>query len=199
LVRLKIALEGLGAEVARAEESAVERGAVERAAVAAVLREGIDGTEVLLIERAAHPDDPWSGHMALPGGRMDRSDTDLHATATRETLEEVGLDLQTHAQLVGALPVVDTRVHGLDHAVVIAPFVFVLQGDPSMRAGPEVAALLWAPIGPLVSGALDTQVTVERRGVPLTLPGWMVSGRVVWGLTYRMLEGLFRAAGWIGR
>jgi 8-oxo-dGTP pyrophosphatase MutT (NUDIX family) len=195
---LKSALEGLGTDAARAEESALQRGAVERAAVAAVLRQRIDGAEVLLIERAAHPDDPWSGHMALPGGRMDRSDADLHATATRETLEEVGLDLHSHAELIGALPVVDTRVHGLDHALLIAPYVFVLRGDPSMRAGPEVAALLWTPIGPLVSGTLDTRVTLERRGVPVTLPGWTVSGRVVWGLTHRMLEGLFRAAGWIG-
>jgi 8-oxo-dGTP pyrophosphatase MutT (NUDIX family) len=135
--------------------------------------------------------------MALPGGRMDPHDADLRATATRETLEEIGLDLTVHATLVGALPMIDTRLHGLEHALAIAPFVFAVSGDPAIHAGPEVADVLWAPVSELVSGSVDTQVRFERAGVELELPGWKVQGRVVWGLTYRMLSTLFRAAGWL--
>ena len=74
-----------------------------RAAVAAVLRPGSNGPEVLLIRRAEHPNDPWSGHMAFPGGREDPCDADLFGTAVRETLEEVALDLTTNAALLGTL------------------------------------------------------------------------------------------------
>ena len=36
-----------------------------------VLANQPDGPSVLFIERARHPGDPWSGHMAFPGGRVD--------------------------------------------------------------------------------------------------------------------------------
>ena len=36
--------------------------------------------ELLLIRRAEHPLDPWSGHIALPGGRRDPGDPDRLAT-----------------------------------------------------------------------------------------------------------------------
>lgn len=200
LDRLKAALDRLAAEGAP-DASGPNDHAPARAAVAAVLRGAASrsGAEILLIERATHPHDPWSGHMALPGGRMDPSDTDLLATATRETLEEIGLDLRAHATVVGALPIVDTRRQGLEQALSIAPFVFGVSGEPPIQAGPEVADVFWTPVEPLVSGALDTRVRFQHGGVELSLPGWNVEGRVVWGLTYRMLHALFRAAGWLER
>src|SRR5258706_15931093 len=42
-----------------------------RAAVALILRDGPQGIEVLFIRRAEHPQDPWSGQMAFPGGRAE--------------------------------------------------------------------------------------------------------------------------------
>src|SRR6185295_3323821 len=65
----------------------------DRAAVAAILRESATDLEALLIRRAEREDDPWSGHMAFPGGRRGAADRDIEETARRETLEEIGLDL----------------------------------------------------------------------------------------------------------
>ena len=73
------------------------------AAVSMTLRDGPDGPEVFLIRRSEHPDDPWSGHMAFPGGRKDDIDETLLATAHRETLEEVGLSLIEDADALGRL------------------------------------------------------------------------------------------------
>src|SRR5574341_145553 len=65
-----------------------------RAAVAVVLRDGNPAIEILFIRRAEHPDDPWSGQMAFPGGRAEPGETDLLETAIRETAEEIGIDLR---------------------------------------------------------------------------------------------------------
>mgnify|MGYP006305808619 CR=1 FL=1 len=66
-----------------------------RAAVAATMRfdEAGDGCELLFILRAKQEGDPWSGHMAFPGGRMEPDDADELAAARREAREEVALDL----------------------------------------------------------------------------------------------------------
>src|SRR5690625_6874508 len=59
-----------------------------RAAVAMALREQAGSLSVLMIERASRVGDPWSGHMAFPGGMMERTDRDSLTTARRETAEE---------------------------------------------------------------------------------------------------------------
>ena len=77
----------------------MEEADLPRAAVAAVFCAGDHGTELLLIRRAEDERDPWSGHIALPGGRMDPDDRDLRATAIRETREELGFELEGDAFL----------------------------------------------------------------------------------------------------
>ena len=72
------------------------------AAVAAVMREGDLGVEMLFIERARKVGDPWSGQMAFPGGRTSRDDAHTLATAQRETSEELGLELR-NANALGRL------------------------------------------------------------------------------------------------
>lgn len=56
--------------------------------------------EIILIERASHPHDPWSGHLAFPGGKKEAKDQNLLDTAIRETHEEIGLLLKAE-QLYG--------------------------------------------------------------------------------------------------
>ena len=51
------------------------------AGVAVVLRVNDGEEQVLLIKRAERKDDPWSGQIAFPGGRVDRTDTSFEETA----------------------------------------------------------------------------------------------------------------------
>ncbi len=162
-----------------------------RAAVAAVLRDQGAGTEVLLIRRASREGDPWSGHMALPGGRQQGEDRDLLHTAIRETQEEVGLDLSLAAELVGRLDDLPAMARGRPAGLIIAPFVFELYGTPALTTNAEVEEALWAPLTPLAKGALDSTLPYELDGRKLTLPAWDVDGRIVWGLTHRILSTLF--------
>jgi 8-oxo-dGTP pyrophosphatase MutT (NUDIX family) len=172
-----------------------EVGATEhkQAAVAAVLRDGQAGPEVLLIRRAEHPSDPWSGHMAFPGGRHDPTDSDLEATVVRETQEELGLNLLRDASLIARLDHVPAIARGRRTGLTIAPFVFELTA-PSviLKNNYEVAEALWAPLLPLMRGERATTTRYVYEGRTLELPAHDVDGRLVWGLTYRMLDELFR-------
>ena len=109
-----------------------------RAAVAIVLRDGPSGIEVLFIHRAEHPEDPWSGHMAFPGGRAEDGEPPL-LTAMRESAEEVGLDLG-RAELLGALDEVQA-VRRVPVDLAIAPFVFRVPASATPQPNHEVRAV----------------------------------------------------------
>lgn len=159
------------------------------ASVAAVLAPTPGGTRVLLIRRAESPRDPWSGQMALPGGRHEHDDGSLRHTAVRETWEEVGLKLDdTHH--IGALDDVEAIARGRRVGMLIRPHVFAVDRLPQLRPNEEVAETLWAPLGPLYTGAADTHYPWVYNGAQWKLPAWDVEGRVVWGLTHRMLTGM---------
>jgi len=162
-----------------------------RAAVAIVVREAADGPQILLIQRAEHPDDAWSGHMAFPGGREDPEDEGLLDTAIRETREELALDLRQAGRLLGQLAPLPAVARNRPVGMTIVPFVFELTTDVEMICSDEVAAAVWAPLDPLFHGRLRTTHDVDHEGARLQFPAHDVEGRVVWGLTYRMLDSLF--------
>jgi 8-oxo-dGTP pyrophosphatase MutT (NUDIX family) len=158
-----------------------------RAAVAIVLREGDGGIELLFIKRAQREGDPWSGHMAFPGGRRQATDRSLLHTATRETLEEVGLDLAVHGRSFARLP--DVVPHSaMPHPLTVSAFVFVLATPVSLTPNEEVAETVWTSFESVLRGDHATRFRWQRDGATLDLPALEVNGRVVWGLTYRMIE-----------
>jgi 8-oxo-dGTP pyrophosphatase MutT (NUDIX family) len=161
------------------------------AAVAAVVRITPGGTETLLMRRAESPLDPWSGHMSFPGGRQDPEDLTLLDTARRETKEETGLDLLESAQLIGQLDDLQAVARGATLDLVIRPFVFELREPRELAPNYEVAELVWAPIEPMRSGRLDTVWPYVHRDQRWDLPAFDVGGRIVWGLTHRILVSLF--------
>ena len=82
--------ETLPAEAAGTEAAGDAR---KRAAVVLALRGEALDAEALFIVRATDERDPWSGHVALPGGREEPGDADLLETALRELREETGLEV----------------------------------------------------------------------------------------------------------
>ena len=166
------------------------------AAVAMLLRDGTAGPEVFFIRRAEHPSDPWSGHMAFPGGRRQADDDSLLDTAVRETHEEVGLDLLAEADQIGQLDDLQAIARGKPQETVIRPFVFEVHRESPIRPDErEVAEALWTPLLPLYRGEADTVRPYQWHGTQIDFPAYDVDGRVVWGLTYQMLRSFFRILG----
>jgi len=155
------------------------------AAVALVLLEGEHGLEILLIRRAERADDPWSGQIALPGGRYDGGDRDLEATAIRETREETGVDL-SGAERLGVLDDLYPRTPALP-PVVVRPFVFVLARRAPLVPSDEVQRAFWLPLGRLSEPGVRREVTLTVRGAVRVLPAYVVDDEMIWGMTERIV------------
>ncbi|HAD74352.1 MAG TPA: hypothetical protein DCG16_01120, partial [Gemmatimonadetes bacterium] len=95
------------------------------AAVSLIIRASAE-LDVLLIKRAESERDPWSGHIALPGGRRDTEDASLAHTAIRETSEETGVELSTSGWSLGRLGRVVPSRSTLP-LITISPYVFGVQ------------------------------------------------------------------------
>lgn len=157
------------------------------AAVSIILREGLHEVETLLIVRATNPEDPGSGHVAFPGGRVTEGDGSLAVTALRELEEEVGLsrsDLMGPLRFVGTQP---AHAFGLTVGIFAAELGPVAQ-PPSARSPEEVATVFWLPRSALGETRKVTRTTSIG---PTEVRATIVHGEVLWGFTRRVLRDFF--------
>jgi 8-oxo-dGTP pyrophosphatase MutT (NUDIX family) len=161
---------------------------VRRAAILLTLRLREDGEpEILMIKRAEAEGDPWSGHIALPGGRMEPGDADLSMTALRETREETGVDVARDGRLLGALDDLMPRTPTLA-PIVIRPFVALVRADVAIVPSHEVAAAFWVPLSVLRAPTAWGTGAVRVRDGERTVSVFRHGDYVVWGLTERVLR-----------
>jgi 8-oxo-dGTP pyrophosphatase MutT (NUDIX family) len=168
-------------------------GSLRLAAVALVLREGFEGPELLVIKRSEAERDHWSGHMALPGGRVEDVDESLQATAARETFEEVGLDLRAGGEVVARLGTVAPQSPYAPR-VSVTPFVFVAPPEyhaagesKGLLLSEEVAAAFWVPVGELKRGGRSAVFRMAFAGVEREWPAYPSQHGLIWGITERIL------------
>lgn len=165
-----------------------------RASVAAILRDGAIGAELFFIVRAESPHDPWSGHVAFPGGRKELHDPSLVATAIRETREEVGIDLG-RAELLARLPDIPAVVRSKRGRLVVTPFVFAVREPVIVTPNYEVAGTLWVPVTKLAGGEGKGTHAFTWENKPYELPCIRLEPgqHVLWGMTHQMLETMLQA------
>ena len=157
------------------------------AAVSMVVRAG-DQLDFLLIKRASSDRDPWSGQMALPGGRWDPADPSLLDTAIRETLEETGVDLRQWGVSLGRLADVRPSSRRLPK-MRIAPFVFAVPHDAeAVVASSELQSVHWVSLDSLRRPEAQASVAIDIAGTARTFPSYALVGEHVWGLTHRILQ-----------
>lgn len=165
---------------------------VARAAVAAVLDAG---GHLLFIRRSECEGDPWSGHMAFPGGRVDPVDSSLRAAAERETAEEVGLDLSGRGRLLGALDEVGSPVRTGPARLVISPFVYALDARVELCPNHEVASVHWLSLDRLAAGEGRGSFELSWQGERWEMPRVDIDGVRIWGLTLYMLDDMLARIG----
>lgn len=156
-----------------------------------------ESLEVLLIRRAELEGDPWSGHIALPGGRRSPADDDLLVTACRETEEEVGVPLRRVGRVIGALDEI-TPGTPLLPPIIIAPFVLAVPAATHAAPDPrEVQAAVWVPVDALRATTAASEIDIDLpdgRGRTL-FPSLVYGDFVIWGLTYRILRQFLEVTG----
>lgn len=163
---------------------------MKRSAVAIVLQVQAGELHILMIKRAEREGDPWSGHMAFPGGRMDPGDAHGYAVALRETREEVGLDLQRQAHCIGRLSDINARPRRSGFGMAVSPFVFRMDEVAHFRLNYEVAEVVWVPLEFLLDDANRDSMRWQRNRVSLKMPCYFYGQRRIWGLSLAMLDEL---------
>jgi 8-oxo-dGTP diphosphatase len=153
-------------------------------AVALILKSAGDDFEVLLVRRIQNPKDPWSGQMALPGGKREPKDVDLRATAVRETLEETCIDLQ-NSRFLGVTSAFQTDPRP---NLRILPFITNLNREQNIKlCTSELEMSIWVPVEKIAQSRGTTQIS---RG---EVPAFILENAVVWGITYRILNDFLNA------
>lgn len=162
-----------------------------QAAVAIVVHEDSGHCQVMFIKRAEVEGDPWSGHMAFPGGHRDPGDTTLRSAAVRETHEETGLDL-SEAEFLGCLSHQRAAPRGRTLNMLVAPFVFGIRQLPVLNPNDEVDDIVWGSLDNMISGGNHDTERFMMGGIPTPFSGYRLKpDRFVWGLTYRTLQSFF--------
>ena len=135
--------------------------------------------EIFIVKRVKSETDPWSGQMALPGGKSDPKDLDLKQTVIREVFEETNIDLSDKGQFIGTLRVARSIVKP---EMKILPFVVHFDHEPNIKLNQELDKFFWFPMH---------EFSKNRRVVSFDFgkfPAFVVKNHVIWGLTYRILE-----------
>ena len=170
------------------------RPVLKRSAVAMILRDREGESDVLMIKRAEHEGDPWSGHMAFPGGRMEPEDRHGLDVARRETREEIGHDLPP-TDCIGRLSDIMTHPQLRKRPMVISPYLFRLQQETRFQPNYEVDEVVWIPVAFLAETDNRDTLTWRRSGASFTLPCYRYQGREIWGLSLMMLDELMTVLG----
>jgi len=149
------------------------------AAVALLLKTTDKDLRILFVKRAENLADPWSGQMALPGGKRDATDQSLKQTVVRETLEETNINLLDRCRFLG---VMETQTSTPRPEMKILPFVVLLEHEPSIKLNGELERFVW----------ISPEELVRHRGTVKfsfgEFPAYVVGDIIIWGLTYRILE-----------
>jgi 8-oxo-dGTP pyrophosphatase MutT (NUDIX family) len=154
-----------------------EQGA--NAAVTLLIKPKGDDCEILLVKRAKRSSNPWSGQMAIPGGKREPTDQTLKETAIRETMEETGINL-TQSHFLGVLTAVQSVPR---RDLLILPLVVLLENEPTVELNRnELDAYLWVPYEKIIK----TQGKIVEPDYG-EVSAYLLENAVVWGITYKIL------------
>lgn len=161
----------------------------------------------VLFERRAQGLRTQPGEICFPGGKVECADSDFSVTAVRETCEELGLATE-NITLCGEL---DTLV--AHNGPIIHPFVGFIEDTSKIKFNPdEVAEVFTVPLKALLEmepkrgsvqladqpcedfpfDLVPQRVRTWRKHKKYFVYFYPYEGRVIWGLTARILYAFLR-------
>ncbi|NOT56925.1 MAG: CoA pyrophosphatase [Deltaproteobacteria bacterium] len=156
------------------------------ASVCVLVAEADPTPHICFIRRARWDGDPWSEHIAFPGGSRTGDETALE-TVRREVHEEVGVAIDEDAELV-QLPQLRIRLAGKEKLLLLDSFVCHLTGSPPpLQCSPEVASAFWTPVSELWSARNLDHLVLGDHGDVLVYPAIRLPQGTVFGITLRVL------------
>ena len=139
------------------------------------------GLSVLLTQRSSELR-LHAGQVSFPGGRMEQADSDISATALRETHEEVGIPPES-VEIAGYLDPSPTVT-----GYTVTPVVGVIGPKVPISIDPsEVEAAFEVPLEFLMDEGNQAHSTREFDGVRLAILEFNYADRRIWGATATML------------
>jgi 8-oxo-dGTP diphosphatase len=159
-----------------------EQGA--NAAVALLLKSKLGDFDALLVKRVENPSDPWSGQMALPGGKREPKDKNLKETVMRETMEETGVKLD-RSSFLGVLTAIRSEQKP---EIKILPFVVLLEDEPKLKLNKnELERVIWVPFEEIAQSKGTVEFSFGK------VPAYIFADAIVWGATYKILSKFVKA------
>ena len=150
-----------------------------------ILHRNAHDIEMLFIQRASHDMDPWSGHIAFPGGKLENGEKPCQA-ACRETFEETGIDLMEGTYL-GRL----SDIIGSNLPVRVSCCLFVVdKNDIHPALNEEVRDLFWVALSDLRDPERHARSPVAFDDKMFDVPAIQLpvdNMPVLWGITYRLV------------
>jgi len=154
-----------------------------RGAVAVLLTEEADDLWLLMIKRSENPGDPWSGQMAFPGGHADSKDRTLFETAVRETMEEVGINIQEQ-EFLGCL----RNVQPKNAPMVVAPFLFLRVSEVHPMTSREAREVLWVPMAFLLNAKNVSSISIPIGDREVSMGCYVYLDHMIWGMSFRIIH-----------
>jgi 8-oxo-dGTP pyrophosphatase MutT (NUDIX family) len=164
------------------------------ASVMVMLREARDGYSMLFIKRREYISDLFSGHMAFPGGKMQKGDRTKLETAIRETLEETGIDLKKNGRILGELDDASPVNPKANHYIV-TPYLALVEEYTRVKPNKEVAEFVWIHLLDLKDEKTLEIRVIEKYGMKLEDFTFHYQNYVIWGMTARILHQFLSLAG----
>lgn len=144
--------------------------------------------EIVLTQRAAHMNTHRS-QVAFPGGRREKADADLIATALRESHEEIGLQPRD-VEIVTPLSQVVSR-----YGILVTPYVGVISGNEELIANPaEIDSIFRVPVDFLLEDRRLRTDQMAFRNLQLYVPCWEWQGYHIWGMSAIILVDFLNSA-----